>query len=128
MLVLALSFSLSVTFNSANPAAPAAGGSPRQVLPASMTGTWGWSARSCRTAGDDGRVTVRARSIAFFAAAYTLETIVARADGTIRAQAIVQEEGESGVTRSEIALKLVRRDRLAITTEAAGNHTYVRCR
>lgn len=93
-----------------------------------MTGMWGWTAQSCGIAGDDGHVVIKARSVEFFAALYSLENIVVRADGAFHATAIVNEEGEPGASRGHVDLKLVADGRLSIRTDAAGSHTYVRCR
>ena len=61
---------------------------PGGTLPDTMIGTWGWDGDSCRR-DDDGRVTVTAKSVTFFAASYDLRSIVEEGDGTIRATAIV---------------------------------------
>jgi hypothetical protein len=100
---------------------------PARTLPGAMTGLWGWSAQSCAIAGDDGRVIVSTHSVAFFASAYRLQNVVAQADGALRAVATIAEEGEAGVSKGSIALKLASPDRLSIATDAAGAHVYIRC-
>jgi hypothetical protein len=99
-----------------------------RVLPVSMVGVWGWSAQSCRTAGDDGRVNIQRNTVTFFASSYALRKILVRPDGALLAHAIVQEEGEPGSAEADIVLKHLRQNRLSIRTDAAGPHTYVRCR
>jgi hypothetical protein len=104
-----------------------AGGDRASTLPASMTGTWGWSAQSCANAADDGRVVIKARSVAFFASSYRLQSLVVKPDGAYHAAAATNEEGEPSASRGVIALKLLGPALLKIWTDTAGAHTYVRC-
>ena len=67
------------------------------TLPASMIGAWGWEAQSCANAGDDGRVVVRARSVAFFASTYTLKTIVVRPGGITASNAPGGKTSQAGM-------------------------------
>jgi hypothetical protein len=92
-----------------------------------MTGTWSWSIRSCTDANDDGRLQIRWRSVEFFASSYSLQTIATQPNRTIRATAIVHEEGEEGSTQGAIQLKLIAANRLRIHTDGGLAHVYVRC-
>lgn len=98
-----------------------------KALPASFFGQWGWDAESCAKRDDDGQVTVKARSVDFYASGYSLRVIVAQPNGVFRATAVTSEEGEAGRSRGKIDLKLVAPDRLSIKTDASGDHVYVRC-
>jgi hypothetical protein len=104
-----------------------AGGEQAPALPAAMMGTWGWEAQSCANASDDGRMIVKARSVAFFAAFYRLQKLAVQRNGAIRAAATTTEEGEAGASRNVIELKLVTPSLLSVRTAAAGTHAYIRC-
>ena len=112
----------------ATDAAPAnAASRALEALPAAMIGAWGWSGKHCGP-DDDLRVTVSARSVEFFAASFDLQRIAEQSDGTIRATAIVHEEGYTETTEGDIQLKLVATDYLSIKTEGSGlDHVYDRC-
>jgi hypothetical protein len=97
-------------------------------LQPSMIGKWGWSAESCAKADDDGQVTISMKSVAFFASAYNLRKVVARADGSLHVIAATSEEGEAGTSTGVIDLKQLTPRTLSIRTAAAGRHVYVRCR
>jgi hypothetical protein len=96
-------------------------------LPASMIGAWGWDARSCGNANDDGRVVVEARSVAFAASFYALKNIAVRPDGAVRATGAANEEGEEGASKGVIELKLLSPSHSSLRTGAGGLHTYLRC-
>lgn len=90
-----------------------------------MIGTWGWSGEHCGP-NNDGRLTVSAKAVAFAAATYDLQSMVQRQDGTVRAAAIVHEEGETGTTEAAIELKLRTANSLWIHTDAL-DHSYANC-
>jgi hypothetical protein len=92
-----------------------------------MLGVWGWEAQSCAKLNDDGRVTVKARAVDFFASSYQLKDAAILPNGALRAAAVTTEEGEPGVSQGHIELRLVGPSRLSIRTDAAGVHVYMRC-
>ena len=97
-------------------------------IPAPLTGVWAWSAQDCTGANADGRVRVGSRSIGFNASNFEFEDVVIRGDDTLRAAAIVSEEGETTTSRHTIELRLVASDRLSIRIDAGNEVTvYVRC-
>lgn len=96
------------------------------TMPAAMIGTWGWDGESCRRE-DDGRVTVAARSVEFFAASYDVQSIVDEGDGTIRVTGIVHEEGEPETAQGTIRLRLVGEGRLWVLTDSGLDHVYSFC-
>ncbi|MDF2116253.1 hypothetical protein PY365_11755 [Roseiarcaceae bacterium H3SJ34-1] len=97
------------------------------TLPPSFIGLWAWDRQSCAKPDDDGHVTIKPRSVEFFASSYSLRVITARPDGAFHASVLATEEGETGRTRATIDLKLVAPGQLSIKTRAAGGHIYVRC-
>ncbi len=97
-----------------------------EAVPGAMIGTWGWDGESCRRE-DDGRVTVSATSVAFFAASYDVQSIVDEGDGTIRVTGIVHEEGEPETARGTVRLKLVADGRLWVLTDTGLDHVYSFC-
>ncbi len=95
-------------------------------LPDAMLGVWGWSAQSCATKGDDGRVTVSPRSVAFFASRYNFTEIFPQPDGSIIARAGTHEEGEAKLGRGAVRLKLAGQNRLT-HAPATLTHDSSRC-
>jgi hypothetical protein len=106
---------------------PAGAQTSVKTLPAALIGLWGWDQESCAKSNDDGQVTVKLRSVDFYASGYSLRMIDKQQDGSFHANALVSEEGESGKTRGTIELKLVAPGRLLIKAGASEGHIYVRC-
>jgi hypothetical protein len=104
-------------------------GAAAQTLPSAMLGIWGWEAASCAREGDDGRLTVNARSLDFYASSFALQTVAVQPDGSVRANATYREEGEEKSSRTEIRLKLVAPGSLMVQNGTRDDgHVYVRCR
>jgi hypothetical protein len=122
----ALALAIVTLFPALSPVAAATSEQP--TTPAAMLGVWGWSAQSCANVNDDGRATIKAHAVAFFAASYQLKDIVILPSGALRAAAITSEEGEPGAARAHIELRLTAPSLLSIRTDAAGIHVYLRCR
>jgi len=106
---------------------PASAQTRVKALPPSFIGLWAWDQESCAKPDDDGQVTIKPRSVDFYASGYSLQVISNRPDGTFHATALVSEEGESAKTRGTIALKLVASGRLLIKAGAPEGHIYVHC-
>jgi len=103
-------------------------GAAAQTLPPAMLGTWGWEAASCARADDDGRLTVKARSLDFYASSFKLQTVAVQPDGSVGANATYSEEGEEKSSRAEVRLKLVASGSLLVQTGTLDDgHVYVRC-
>ena len=91
-------------------------GAAAQTVPSPMLGMWGWEAVSCARPGDDGRLSVKARSLEFYASLFELQTIVLQPDGSVRADATYREEGEEKSSRAEIRLKIISPGNLMVQT------------
>jgi len=102
-------------------------GAAAQTLPSPMLGTWGWEAASCARPGDDGRLTVKARSLEFYASLFELQTVAAQPDGSVLANATYREEGEEKSSRAQLRLKLVEPGLMVQTGTLDDGHIYVRC-
>ena len=99
-------------------------------LPKTMIGAWGDDARTCGILNDDGQVIVKAGSVGFFASFHTVKSITTRPDRTIHAVTEASEEGEEGILRSTLDLKLLTPDRLsfAIDGKSESESTKIRCK
>ena len=91
-----------------------------------MLGIWGWSEESCRNPDDDGGAEVERRAVIFAVSRYDVQRIARPAPSSVRAEAIVHEEGCEQTQRGSIELDLVEADRLRIAT-GANDQVYVRC-
>lgn len=97
-----------------------------QSLPPTMLGSWGWNHDSCRKPDDDGRLTVKARTVEFTAGGDVLVSIDEERDATIRARTNHRDEGETEWSQQTIELKLTPSG-LYVLTGSGLEHTYVRC-
>jgi len=97
-------------------------------LPKTMIGAWGDDAQSCGILNDIGRVIVKAGSVDFFASSHTVKSITTRPDRTIHAVTEASEEGEEGILRSTLDLKLHSPDRLSFAIDGTNVSTKIRCK
>jgi len=97
-------------------------------LPKTMIGAWGDVAQSCGILNDIGRVIVKAGSVDFFASSHTVKSITTRPDRTIHAVTEASEEGEEGILRSTLDLKLHSPDRLSFAIDGTNESIKIRCK
>lgn len=95
-------------------------------LPDAMIGTWGRDEAACLDATGDGRVEIDARAMSFAASYYDLRRITRLEHNSIRADAVVQEEGYEEAAPGRIDLTLRSMNVLTVSATAE-THDYVRC-
>jgi hypothetical protein len=96
-----------------------------ELLPKAMWGLWAYEPADCANLDSDGHLTIDAKTVAFYASGYDVKWVVRKRDGSLRASGLVSNEGEQGLTRDALTLKLIAPDKLHVVTE--DGHTYYRC-